>query len=159
MPMAKAEGWESTPKTARKRGKGRAKSSPTPGPDTSAVSKRTRVKPEFILARGAKVFVKYEGLLALAHDIGLSGIQTEVIDVTEERALIHAIVTMEKGQTFSGIGEAWSTEKGQGRDGIDMGTTYVRMAETRAKARALRDATNVGITAWEEVDTELEGEE
>lgn len=105
------------------------------------------------------MFVKYEGLLALAHDIGLSGIRTEVIEVTEERALVRATVAMKNSTFFTGIGEAWSTEKGQGRDGIDMKTTYVRMAETRAKARALRDATNVGITAWEEVDTELEGEE
>ena len=151
--------------SGRKRGKKPgAKKSPAKAPgksvDTSVVASRTRVKEEFIHVLRGKPFVKYEGLLDLAHDMGLEGIDTALIECTEDRAIVHAVITMEGGKTFSGYGEAHVSEKrGEKGDAIQMQATIIRIAETRAKARALRDATNVGVTAWEEVDTELEGEE
>lgn len=60
-------------------------------------------------------------------------------------AIVHAQVQTDKG-VFDGIGDASPDNVGRM---IVMHT--VRMAETRAKARALRDAINVGVTAFEEL--------
>jgi hypothetical protein len=60
-------------------------------------------------------------------------------------AICHAEVETEKG-TFTGIGDASPDNVGR-----MIAVHTIRMAETRAKARALRDAINVGVTAFEEL--------
>src|SRR4029450_5202076 len=60
-------------------------------------------------------------------------------------AICLAEVTTEKG-TFTGIGDA-----DPGNVSRMMANALIRMAETRAKARALRDAVNVGMVALEEL--------
>jgi hypothetical protein len=61
-------------------------------------------------------------------------------------AVVKARVEMEDGRTFSGIGDACPDNVGR-----NIVPHIIRMAETRAKARALRDAVNVGATALEEL--------
>ena len=96
-----------------------------------------------------KAYCTYGGLLELAHERGLSGIVTELIQApTAENgntAIMRASVTVEAG-TFTGYGDA--DPKNVNRA---IGRHLLRMAETRAKARALRDAVNVGVTAIEEL--------
>jgi hypothetical protein len=105
---------------------------------------------------GHKEVATYRGLLAKAHDEGLTAIVTELLQRPDEgngrAAIVRAQVTTRKG-TFSGIGDASPQNV---RAGIV--PHLVRMAETRAKARALRDAVNIGIVALEELGELLEDE-
>ncbi len=107
------------------------------------------MKKEFIVNRQGKDFVVYAGLLDQAHREGLKRITTKLVqaplDENGRLAICYAEVETEKG-LFSGIGDASPDNVGR-----MIATHIVRMAETRAKARALRDAINVGVTALEEL--------
>src|SRR5918998_5329249 len=111
------------------------------------------VREEFMITRQGKQYVLFAGLLDEAHQNGLRGIDTELVQVpTPENgnvAVVKATVEMEASEgsrTFSGIGDA--SPENVGRNIVPH---IIRMAETRAKARALRDAVNVGATALEEL--------
>src|SRR5229473_7791123 len=107
------------------------------------------MKKEFIVNRQGKDFVLYAGLLDQAHREGLKRINTTLIqapsDENGQMAIVHAEVETEKG-VFSGIGDASPQNVGR-----MIAPHLIRMSETRAKARALRDAINVGVTALEEL--------
>lgn len=107
------------------------------------------VKREFIVERQGRSFVLYAGLLDLAHSQGLRAIRTRLVQVPSEEngqtAIVHAEVDTDRG-TFSGIGDASPANVARA-----MLTCTIRLAETRAKARALRDAVNVGVAAFEEL--------
>jgi len=100
---------------------------------------------------GEKEVVIYPGLLSMAHDEGLKSIRTSLLQIPTPEirtAIAKAIVETGKG-VFEGIGDA----------APESVTSYViphliRVAETRAKARALRDAVNVGVISFEELDGE-----
>ena len=99
----------------------------------------------------------YAGVLKLAHEEGLKGIRTELLQAPLESnnymAIIHARVTTEKG-VFDGIGDA--TPKNVNSM---IAPHIVRMAETRAKGRALRDALNIAEALAEELGEIHEEEE
>lgn len=121
------------------------------------------MRDEFLITRQGKQYVLFAGLLDEAHSRGLKGIDTELIQVpTEENgnvAIVKATVEIEDAKategsrTFSGIGDA-----SPGNVGRNIVPHIIRMAETRAKARALRDAVNVGATALEELSDADESE-
>lgn len=107
------------------------------------------MKKEYIINRQGKDFVLYEGLLDEAHQQGLKRISTTLIQIPHEDngniAVVQAEVETDKG-TYGGIGDA-----SPGNVNRMIVPHLIRMAETRAKARALRDAVNVGVTAVEEL--------
>src|SRR5215212_6651566 len=123
--------------------------------------------------RGGKDYVLYPGLLDAAHKAGLMSIETTLLQIPDAdnggRAVVKATATLHEfydndvgrgtlTKTFDGIGDA---------DPDNVGRTIkphlIRMAETRAKARALRDAVNaegaVDETEGEPIEAETESEE
>lgn len=111
------------------------------------------MREEFLITRQGRQYVLFAGLLDEAHARGLRSIETELLQVPEEAngmtAIVRARVEMEDGRTFSGLGDANPQNVGR-----SIAPHLIRMAETRAKARALRDAINVGVTAYEELGDE-----
>lgn len=107
---------------------------------------------KFIVKLQGKDFVTYEGLLDLAHQKGLISIKTELVQLPNKennnQCIMKAIALTDKGQ-FEGYGDA-----DNGNVNKMIAKHLIRMAETRAKARALRDLTNVGMTALEELGGE-----
>src|SRR4028118_1456364 len=110
------------------------------------------MREEYMIERQGKPFVLYAGLLEEAHARGLRSIETELLQVpgaqNGEVARARAVVRTEEGK-FSGIGDA-----SPGNVSRAIAPHIIRMAETRAKARALRDAINVGVAALEELGDE-----
>lgn len=110
------------------------------------------VNENFIINLQGKSFVTYEGLLDLAHQRNLVSLEVEIVQIpTKENnmtAICQAIATTEK-EKFQDIGDASPQSVNSG-----LVPHLIRMASTRAKARVLRDLTNVGMTAFEELSIE-----
>lgn len=123
------------------------------------------MRDEFMITRQGKQFVLYAGLLDEAHRKGLRNIETELLQVPSAEngnvAIVRATakVSLFDGpesplKSFTGIGDASPENVGR-----MIAPHAIRMAETRAKARALRDAINVGATSLEELGPEESGDE
>ena len=112
------------------------------------------MREEYMIERQGKRFVLYAGLLEEAHAQGLRSIETELLQVpgsgNGEVAIVRAVVRTEDGK-FTGIGDASPQNVGR-----MIAPHIIRMAETRAKARALRDAINVGVASIEELGEDPE---
>jgi hypothetical protein len=105
---------------------------------------------KFIVELNGKPHPLYAGILSEAHERGLASIETSLIQVpTEENghtAIVKAVVTMKDGSRFEGYGDANPRNVNP-----RIATALLRMSETRAKGRALRDAINCGQTMLEEL--------
>jgi hypothetical protein len=118
-----------------------------------------------IKMRGGSEHIAWPGLLDQAHKEGLVGIDTELRQIpTAENghvAITKAVAEFRdvddlgtRTRTFSGIGDASPENVSKG-----IVPHIIRMSETRAKARALRDGVNVGANEFaDEVTGEATGE-
>lgn len=125
--------------------------------DTEQPKDRSQPKGSF-----SEDLIKFEDLLNAAHELGIQSINTEMISIDFEKksAVFKAKVSMalEKpiklleteticNQVFEAYGDAT-----QENCGDLVKKHWIRMAETRAIARALRWATNNAKTAEEETE-------
>ena len=116
-----------------------------------------------------KDFVTYAGALSKAHEKGLASINTEVLniektDFTKGPVIVKATVILTEvtrkdkdgdigvQRQFTGLGDATAKDPKDSKND-DISGCLVRLAETRAKARALKDAVNIGMCSLEELDS------
>jgi hypothetical protein len=136
------------------------------GEITPAEFPDARLDKRFIQMRQGKPYIGYPGLLDLLHQLseGFFSVDTEVVQLPDAAngmvAVCQARVRIfDPGdadvvkRSTTGIGDASPDNVS-----AQMRPHLIRMAETRAKARALRDAVNVGVASLEELgpDTEVE---
>lgn len=108
-----------------------------------------KVDDKFIVKLQGKEFILYNGLVDLAHQDGLISLDVELLQFPSKDNDMTAIakaVAKTKDKTFADIGDA-----SPGSVTGMLKPHIIRMAATRAKARALRDLTNIGMTAAEEM--------
>lgn len=117
------------------------------------------MRDEFKITQRGKEYVLYAGLLDEAHNKGIKKLHTDLLQIPAPDngnvAIVKAFVVMADDAEFSGIGDASPDTRGAGPAEK---SAPIRMAETRAKARALRDAINVEASSFEDRDIEEEGE-
>jgi predicted nucleic acid-binding Zn finger protein len=122
--------------------------------------KKPKLDERFIKTIEGRDFVLYSGLLDLAHQKKLNRIEVDILQYpTKENgnsAVCKANAYTSFGEVFSDLGDANPLNCN-----AKVGKHLIRMASTRAKARALRDMTNIGLTALEELGDldEVIGEE
>jgi hypothetical protein len=114
--------------------------------DSAALGMAT-IPPQYIQLIHGKPFVRYAGLLAMAHERGLQNLEATFISVTEALAIAQATAIFTDGRRFTESGDATP-------DNVhcDVRPHFARLALTRAKARALRDALNISMCAVEELE-------
>jgi hypothetical protein len=97
--------------------------------------------------------VRYGDLLEQAHARGIRKLATMLVQAPAEingwTAIVSTVVEMEGGACFSGLGDA-SPQSVKG----PLVPHLVRMAETRSKARAFKDALGISAVSLEELGEE-----
>src|SRR5206468_12296789 len=103
---------------------------------------------QFLTEIHGKQFVQYAGLLAMAHERGLVNLSAHFISVTDTLALAEATAEFTDGKTFMECADSTPQNVGP-----TVRAHFPRIALTRAKARALRDALNISVCSVEEMET------
>lgn len=116
------------------------------------------VDEKYIIDIKGKKFILYEGLLNEAHLKGLASIEVTLVQFpisdNGTNCICKASVIGQDGHLYSDYGDA----SPQSVD-IKLVPHIIRMASTRAKARALRDFTNIGMCSLEEINpSEIEAD-
>jgi hypothetical protein len=112
--------------------------------------KKPRLDERWIIELEGHKFVKYAGLLDYAHQIGISQIDVSILQFPDKDngsyAICRATVISKRGDSFSDIGDANPTNCN-----VKVAKHLLRLASTRAIARALRTLCNVGLPTLEEI--------
>jgi hypothetical protein len=117
---------------------------------------KPKLDERFIITIEGQDFVKFQGLLDLGHQKGISQIDVEPLQLpTSDNgnfAICKATVVSKSGESFTDIGDA-----NPGNCSSKVVKHLLRLASTRAIARALRTFTNIGITCLEELGDDVVG--
>ena len=107
------------------------------------------VPAQYVVLIQGRPFVKFAGLLKMAHDRGLVALTADWIYNDAELSLAHAVATFQDGRRFEESGDA-----SPGNVTRMVAVHFRRVALTRAKARVLRDALGIDLVAVEELADE-----
>ena len=91
-------------------------------------------------------FVRFSGLLQMAHEHGLVALTADWTYNDGELSLAHAVARFSDGRVFEESGDATPANTNR-----KVAPHFRRVALTRAKARVLRDALGVDLVAGEEL--------
>jgi hypothetical protein len=112
--------------------------------------RKAKLDERFIIEIEGKEFVTYPELLDLAHQKGILKIEVEPVQIptkeNENFAVCKAIVISKGGESFVDVGDANPSNCSS-----RVSKHLLRMASTRAIARALGSFTNIGMTCLEEL--------
>jgi hypothetical protein len=112
--------------------------------------RKPKLDENFIKEIDDKDFVIYAGLLDVAHQKNLCMVDVDLIqfpsDENKQTAICKAVVQTMDGKKFTDIGDANPMNCNS-----KVAKHLIRMASTRAKARAFRDMDNIGMTCLEEL--------
>jgi hypothetical protein len=105
------------------------------------------IDPRYIVAVHGQPMVRYAGLLQRAREEGLIELRADFVLNDDKLAIAHAVAIFKDGRRFEESSDATPTNASRVKD------AWRRMALTRAKSRALRDALGLGeLCAVEEMD-------
>jgi hypothetical protein len=120
-----------------------ATDAPVAAPPVVSVS----VPQEFLVQIHGKPYIRFIGLLHIAHQRGLVSLKAEFTNVTPQLALARAVATFADGRVFEEAADSMPENCGK-----EVRPHWPRMALVRAKCRALRDALDLDLCAVEEVE-------
>ena len=124
---------------------------PEPAPagitSSNVTPARHGIDARFVVTIQGKPFVKYAGLLEMAHTHGLVTLTANWTYNDAELSLAQAVATFQDGRRFEEAGDA-TPANCSGKVAVH----FRRVALTRAKARVLRDALGIDLVAVEELD-------
>jgi hypothetical protein len=107
------------------------------------------IDPRWIVRIQGRPFIRFEGLLALAHERGLVELTTTVVLVTETMAVCQSTARFKDGLVVTDMGDATPANVK-----AHLKPHFARMSATRAAARALRRALNIDAVSVEELGEE-----
>jgi hypothetical protein len=109
---------------------------------------------DWIVNLQGKQYATWPWVLDEAHKVGLCHTNVELVQIPSEEnghcAIVKAKVFIRKGDAALDSYEAYGDASPKNVNS-KIATALIRMAETRAKGRALRDACNIGMTLKEEL--------
>ena len=112
--------------------------------------RKPKLDERFIKEVEGKDFALYVGLLDLAHQKNLTSMEVDLLQIptkeNEHTAICRATGKTANGGLFIDVGDANPINCNS-----KVAKHIIRMASTRAKARCLRDMTNIGMTCLEEL--------
>jgi hypothetical protein len=114
----------------------------------------SQFREKFVKKLQGKNFILYGGLLELAHQKRLKSLEVEIVQIPSQEnsyyAVCKATARDEEGAVYTEVGDACPTNVN-----LNIVPHILRMAATRAKARALRDFTGIDMVAVDEICEEL----